>query len=73
MGIRDLQPFRQQQTWKRYIIDSRDKIPKNSNEFLRSLVKSLKIKFLHSMTSSTRMLSIWGFFPADEAVARGVL
>ena len=39
-------------------IDNRDKIPENSNEFLRSLVKSLKIKFLHSMTKSIRMLSI---------------
>ena len=39
-------------------IDNRDKIPENSNEFLCSLVKSLKIKFLHSLTKSIRMLSI---------------
>ena len=40
------------------MIDNRDKIPENSNEFLRSLVKRLKIKFLHSMPRSMRMLSI---------------
>ena len=38
-------------------IDNRVKISENSDEFLRSLVKSLKIKFLHSMERSMRMLS----------------
>ena len=36
-------------------IDNRDKISENSNEFLYYLLKSLKIKFLHSMTRSMRM------------------
>ena len=43
---------------KKHVIDNRDRIPENSNEFLRSLVKRLKIKFLHSMARSMRMLSI---------------
>ena len=43
---------------KKDVINNRDRIPENSNEFLRSLVKSLKIKFLHSMARSIRMLSI---------------
>ena len=43
---------------KKDVINNRDRIPENSNEFLRSLVKSLKIKFLHSMAKSIRMLSI---------------
>ena len=43
---------------KKHVIDNRDRIPENSNEFLRYLVKRLKIKFLHSMTRSMRMLSI---------------
>ena len=43
---------------KKHVIDNRDRVPENSNEFLRSLVKSLKIKFLHSMARSMRMLSI---------------
>ena len=38
-------------------IDNRAKISENSDGFLRSLVKSLKIKFLHPMKSSMRMLS----------------
>ena len=38
-------------------IDNRAKISGNSDEFLRSLVKSLKIKFLHPMKRSMRMLS----------------
>ena len=38
-------------------IDNRAKISENSDEFLRSLVKSLKIKFLHPMKRSVRMLS----------------
>ena len=38
-------------------IDNRAKISENSDEFLRSLVKSLKIKFLHPMKRSLRMLS----------------
>ena len=58
MVIKDLQPFQQWQTWKTYIIDNRDKISENSNEFLRSLMKSLKVKYLHSMTMSMRMLLI---------------
>ena len=43
---------------QKHIIDNRDKIPETSNEFRRSLIKILKIKFLHSMTRSMRMLSI---------------
>ena len=43
---------------KKHVIYNRDRIPENSNEFLRSLVKRLKIKFLHSMARSMRMLSI---------------
>ena len=38
-------------------IDNRAKMSENSDEFLRSLVKSLKIKFLHSKKRSVRMLS----------------
>ena len=38
-------------------IDNRAKISKNSDEFLWSLVKSLKIKFLHPINTSIRMLS----------------
>ena len=38
-------------------IDNRANISENSDEFLRSLVKSLKIKFLHPMKRSVRMLS----------------
>ena len=38
-------------------IDNRAKISENSDEFLRSLLKSLKIKFLHPMKRSVRMLS----------------
>ena len=38
-------------------IDNRAKISENSDEFLRSLVKRLKIKFLHPMKRSMRMLS----------------
>ena len=34
---------------EKHIIDNRAKISENSNDFLRSLVKSLKIKFLHPM------------------------
>ena len=36
---------------------TRAKIPENSDEFLRSLVKGLNIKFLHPMKRSVRMLS----------------
>ena len=38
-------------------IDNRAKISENSNEYLRSLVKILKIKFLHPVKRSMRMLS----------------
>ena len=38
-------------------IDNRAKISENSHEFLRSFVKSLKVKFLHPMKWSVRMLS----------------
>ena len=37
-------------------INNRAKISENSDEFLRSLVKSLKIKFVHPMKRSVRML-----------------
>ena len=39
-----------------HTIDNRAKISENSNDFLRSLVKSLKIKFLHPIRRSMRML-----------------
>ena len=39
-------------------MDNKDRIPETSNQFFRSLVKILKIKFLNSMKSSMRMLSI---------------
>ena len=38
-------------------IDNRAKISENSDEFLCSLVKSMKIKFMHTMRRSVRMLS----------------
>ena len=38
-------------------IDNRAKTSENSDEFLRSLVKSLKIKFLYPLKRSMRMLS----------------
>ena len=38
-------------------IDNRAKISENSDEFLHTLVKRLKIKFLHPMKRSMRMLS----------------
>ena len=38
-------------------IDNRAKISENSDEFLGSLLKSLKIEFLHPMKRSARMLS----------------
>ena len=38
-------------------IDNRAKIAEDSDEFLRSSVKSLKIKFLHPMKRCVRMLS----------------
>ena len=41
---------------KKHIIDNRANVSENSNEFFRSLVKSLKIKFLHPMRRSMRML-----------------
>ena len=36
--------------------DNRAKISWNSNDFLRFLIKTLKIKFLHPMRRSMRML-----------------
>ena len=42
---------------EKHIIDNKTKIHENSNDFLRSLVKSSKIKFLHPMGRSMRMLS----------------
>ena len=42
---------------EKHITDNRPKISENSNEFLLSLVKSLKIKFLHPMRNFMRMLS----------------
>ena len=39
-------------------IDNRENTSDNFHEFLRSLVKRLKIKFLHSMKRSMRMLSL---------------
>ena len=39
-------------------IDNRTKNSENSDEFLRSFVKSLKIKFLHPMKRSARMVSL---------------
>ena len=55
MLIKDLQPFQQWSNMKN--IDNRAKISENSDEIFRSLVKSLKIKFLHRMKRSVRMLS----------------
>ena len=43
---------------EKHIVDSRPKIPENSNEFLCSTVKSLKMKFLHPMRRSMRILLI---------------
>ena len=40
-----------------HTIDNISKISENCNDFLWSLVKSLKIKFLHPMRRSMRMLS----------------
>ena len=42
---------------EKHIIDNRAKLSKNPDGFLRSLVKALKIKFLHLMRRSMRMLS----------------
>ena len=42
---------------EKHIIDNRRKISENSNEYLPSLVKTLKIRFLHPMRRSMRMLS----------------
>ena len=42
---------------EKHIIDNRANISENSNEFLRSLIKSLKIKFLHPMRRTMRMIS----------------
>ena len=43
---------------EKHVIDNRAKISENSNDSLRSLVKSLKIKFLHPTRRSMRMPSI---------------
>ena len=43
---------------KQHIIDNTAKISENSNGFLRSLVKCLKIKLLHPLRRSMRKLSI---------------
>ena len=43
-------------------IDNRAKIYKNSDEFFRSLVKRLKIKFLHPMKRSLRIDLFIGMF-----------
>ena len=40
------------------ITEIKYKMPENSNEYLRSFVKGLKIKFVHSMARSMGMLSI---------------
>ena len=40
-----------------HAINTISKTSENSNDFLRSLVKSLKIKFLHPMSRSMIMLS----------------
>ena len=40
-----------------HAIDNKAKISENSNDFLHSLVKSLKIKSLHPMRQSMWMLS----------------
>ena len=42
---------------EKHIIDNRAKISENSNKYFPSLVKTLKIKFLHPMRRSMRMLS----------------
>ena len=42
---------------EKHIIDNRTKISENSKDLICSLVKSLKIKFLHPMRRSMRMLS----------------
>ena len=44
--------------YENHTIDNRAKISENSNDFLGSLVKSLKIKFLHPMRRSMWMISI---------------
>ena len=56
MLIKDSQLFQQWSNIKKVLI-TRAKISENSDEFLRSLVKGLNIKFLHPMKRSVRMLS----------------
>ena len=53
--IKNLQPFQQRPNMKH--INKKAKISENSDEIFRSLVKSLKIKFLRRMKSSVRMPS----------------
>ena len=55
MLIKDLTDFPKMIKHEKHIIDNKAKISDNSNEFLRFLVKSLKIKFLHTMRRSMRM------------------
>ena len=49
--------FRTMIKHEKHIIDNRRNISENSNEFLCFSVKSLKIKFLHPIRRSMRMLS----------------
>ena len=56
MLIKDLQPFQQWSNMKN--IDNREKISENCDAIFRSLVKSLKIKFLQRMKRSVRILSL---------------
>ena len=56
-GIKRFTAFPTMIKHEKHVIDNRENIPENSNDFLRVLVKSLKIKFLHPMRRSMRMLS----------------
>ena len=38
---------------EKYILNNKAKISENSNQFFRSLVKSLEIKFLHTVSRSS--------------------
>ena len=52
MLIKNLRPFQQWSNMKNILLRE-----ENSNDFFRSLVKCLKVKFLHPMRRSMRMLS----------------
>ena len=52
MLIKNVRPFQQWSNMKNILLRE-----KNSNDFFRSLVKCLKVKFLHPMRRSMRMLS----------------